>query len=85
MRDNAIAAEAFPAVTFWRGLDIRWLRHSLGRGGVGEALRELKQVRQRRTNAHYSLRLWDRRSSRASPQRLVAPPLIDKASPEGLP
>ena len=28
---------------FWRGLDIRWLRHSYANGAVGEALRKLKQ------------------------------------------
>ena len=42
LRENAVAAEAFPHVPFWRGLDIRWLRWSLRRREVGEALRALK-------------------------------------------
>lgn len=42
VRDTSVAAEAFPEVPFWRGLDIRWLQYSYARAGVGEALRKLK-------------------------------------------
>jgi hypothetical protein len=42
IRETAVAAEAFPHVEFWRELDIRWLRYSCTRAGVGRALRELK-------------------------------------------
>lgn len=43
LRETAVAAEAFPGQPFWRGLDIRWIRHSYARGGIGDALRRLKQ------------------------------------------
>ena len=42
LRENAVAAEAFPEMEFWRGLDIRWIRYSCAHAGVGEALKELK-------------------------------------------
>ena len=42
LRETSIAAEAFPHVEFWRGLDIRWVQYSSAHAGVGEALRKLK-------------------------------------------
>ena len=42
VRDNVVAREAFPHVSFWKELDIRYLRWSCEEGGVAEALRKLK-------------------------------------------
>ena len=42
VRDNPVAAEAFPHVSFWKELDIRYLRWSCENAEVGEALRDLK-------------------------------------------
>ena len=44
MRDNAVAAEAFPHVDCWIGLEIRWLRFSSAHREVADALRRLKDA-----------------------------------------
>ena len=44
VRDNAVAAEAFPHVDCWIGLEIRWLRFSSAHREVADALRRLKDA-----------------------------------------